>query len=58
MLSRYGLGLLGFVAGGLLVWGLFGFKNPFKKNGSLPKCSELGLDEAQTASAKADGKCA
>lgn len=56
MLNRYGLGLAGIVVGALIVWGLFGFKNPFG-NGTVPACSSLGLDQAQTDIAKAQGKC-
>lgn len=29
MLNRYGLGIIGLIGGLLIMWGLFGFKNPF-----------------------------
>lgn len=29
MMNRYGLGILGLIVGGIIVWGLNGFKNPF-----------------------------
>lgn len=40
MMNRYGLGLGGILLGGLIVWGMFGFKNPFtKSNGVLAEGS-------------------
>lgn len=57
MMNRYGLGIAGIALGMVIMWGLFGFKNPFKKsNGATAEGSPCTTADMKAGTVK-NGVC-
>lgn len=57
MLNRYGLGIGGIILGMVIMWALFGFKNPFGKGNKLPKVGSACTKDGVAGTIQADGTC-
>lgn len=56
MMNRYGLGIGGILVGALIVFAIYGFKNPFSK--AAPKIGDACNKADNTAGTiQADGTC-